>query len=54
MGTKFAVIIDANYPAGSKDVYNIAEEFLAGTISLQCPDVPHGHRYVKDEDGKTL
>ncbi|ALK05317.1 MAG: acetyl-CoA decarbonylase/synthase complex subunit alpha [Methanosarcina sp. 795] len=50
-----AIIGCANYPAGSKDVYNIAEEFLSRNYIVAvsgCSAMDIG--MYKDEDGKTL
>lgn len=58
MGTTpgvIAIIGCANYPAGSKDVYNIAEEFLKRNyliIVSGCSAMDIG--MYKDADGKTL
>src|SRR5690606_2767351 len=58
MGTTpgiIAIIGCSNYPAGSKDVYNIAEEFLSRNYIVAvsgCSAMDIG--MYKDEDGKTL
>ena len=58
MGTTpgvIAIIGCSNYPAGTKDVYNIAEEFLNRNYLLAvsgCSAMDIG--MYKDDDGKTL